>query len=421
MAKPMDVEDMNGSSDQPERRTHAGSLFQRALSMAVVEGDDRDTVHVKRLITGALLFSLLFPWPIVVQLLAADAPLAALAVSMSFVSSAIVLVVMWLRPTSYPGIFHVVVASNLGVSIALTLLFGGFLASGINFIWAITLTIGAVAVFGDRRAIAWLAVAVVAFVSTTVAAEVIGPLYENPDAELGASISFLIVMVFVFYLLWYYMKQRAQLQALSDGLLLNILPETIAERLKGSEDRIADEYPASSILFADVAGFTPMSAEMTPTDLVSLLDEVFSDFDDLVDACGLEKIKTIGDAYMVASGVPTPRHDHAQALCDLALDMQELVRSTTYGGRHLEFRIGVSSGPVVAGIIGSRKFSYDLWGDAVNTASRMESSGQPGRIQVTEATMRLVSDDFDCRPGGTIDVKGKGPMPVWFVEGRRST
>ena len=411
---------MSASDDHSQQPQAADSLFERALSMAVVEGDDRDTVHVKRLITGALLFSLLFPWPIIVQLAAADAPLAALAVSMSFFSSAIVLVVMWLRPTSYPGIFHVVVASNLGVSIALTLLFGGFLASGINFIWAITLTIGAVAVFGDRRAIVWLAVAVVAFVTTTVAAELIGPRYDNPDAELGASISFLIVMVFVFYLLWYYMKQRAELQALSDGLLLNILPESIAERLKDADGRIADEYDASSILFADVAGFTPMSADMTPAELVSLLDAVFSDFDELVDACGLEKIKTIGDAYMVASGVPTPRVDHAQALCDLALQMRDLVGRRTYGGRHLAFRIGISSGPVVAGIIGSRKFSYDLWGDAVNTASRMEAFGSPGRIQITEATERLVGDDFVCEPGGTIDVKGKGPMAVWFVEGRRA-
>jgi guanylate cyclase len=157
---------------------------------------------------------------------------------------------------------------------------------------------------------------------------------------------------------------------------------------------------------------------MTPTELVTLLDDVFRDFDALVEAKGLEKIKTIGDAYMVASGVPTPRDDHAQALCDLALEMRDHIRERTYGGRNIECRIGINSGPVVAGIIGNKKFSYDLWGDSVNTASRMESSGQPGRIQISEATMRHVSEDFVCEPGGIVDVKGKGPMSVWFVEGR---
>ncbi|MFZ0012568.1 MAG: adenylate/guanylate cyclase domain-containing protein [Acidimicrobiia bacterium] len=297
--------------------------------------------------------------------------------------------------------------------------FGDFLESGINFIWAIALTIGEVAVFGDRRAIAWLGVAAGALIVTSAAAEALGPLYENPSVELGAVISFLIVLVFVFWLFWYYVKQRAALQQLSDGLLLNILPEKIAEQLKTAEGRIADEYEASSILFADVAGFTPMSAEMTPKELVSLLDEVFSDFDALVKARGLEKIKTIGDAYMVASGVPTPRDDHAQALCDLALDMRDHIKERTYGGHSIECRIGINSGPVVAGIIGSQKFSYDLWGDAVNVASRMESIGQPGRIQITEATRRGVADEFVCMPGGVVDVKGKGPMPVWFVESRR--
>jgi guanylate cyclase len=410
---------MSGSIDRTPRPAPTDSLVQRALSLAVVEGDSRETAQVKRLITGAMWFSLLFPWPIVAQLLAEGAPLAALAVFMSFVSTTAVLIVIWLRPSWFFGIFHLVVASNLAVSVAMTLLFGGLLPSGVNFIWAITLTMGAVVVYADRRATAWLVVAIVALIASSAAATVIEPLYENPNAELSAVIVLSLVMTFVFFVFLYYMKQRAALQQLSDGLLLNILPGPIAERLKNSNDTIADEYDSSSILFADVAEFTPMSAEMTPTDLVSLLDEVFSDFDDLVDACGLEKIKTIGDAYMVASGIPTPRPDHAKALCDLALDMQELVRSRTYGGRHLEFRIGVSSGPVVAGVIGSKKFSYDLWGDSVNTASRMESFGQAGRIQITEATMSLIDDDFICEPGGIVEVKGKGPMPVWFVEGRR--
>lgn len=421
----MDFGGATGEKVRPDQgagqSSKINSLFQKALSLAVLDGDSRDRVHVKRLITGALWFSLLFPWPIIIQMLTSGAPLAALAVSGSFVSSAIVLVVMWRRPASYPGVFHVVVGSNLGVSIAMTLLFGGFLQSGINFIWAIALTIGAIAVFGDRRATVWLWVAGAALITTTAVAQARGPVYENPSAEWGAVISLLIVLIFVYYVFWYYVKQRESLQRLSDGLLLNILPERIAEQLKTSGGRIAEEYESISILFADVAGFTPMSAEMTPTELVSLLDEVFNDFDALVDAKGLEKIKTIGDAYMVASGVPTQRDDHAKALCDLALEMREHIQARTYAGHSIECRIGINSGPVVAGIIGSKKFSYDLWGDAVNTASRMESSGQPGRIQITEATMLLVADEFVCEPGGVIDVKGKGPMPVWFLEGRQPT
>lgn len=138
----------------------------------------------------------------------------------------------------------------------------------------------------------------------------------------------------------------------------------------------------------------------------------------MVESRGLEKIKTIGDAYMVAAGVPQARADHAHAICDLALDMQQMVDGRRFGGREISFRIGINSGNVVAGIIGTRKFSYDLWGDAVNVASRMESLGRAGRIQITEATWDLVHEDFICESGGLVDVKGKGQMSVWFLEGR---
>jgi class 3 adenylate cyclase/CHASE3 domain sensor protein len=211
-------------------------------------------------------------------------------------------------------------------------------------------------------------------------------------------------------------------QEKSENLLLNILPKDIAELLKKKpEDSIAEQYSEASILFADVVDFTPMSSQMKPIELVELLNRVFSQFDGLVEKYDLEKIKTIGDCYMVASGVPRPRQDHAQAITCLALDMQEIVRQSDYFGRKLTFRIGINSGPVVAGVIGRKKFIYDLWGDAVNTASRMESNGTGGLVQITQETYNLIYDDFLCEARGVIKVKGKGELPVWFVRGRKQT
>jgi class 3 adenylate cyclase len=208
-------------------------------------------------------------------------------------------------------------------------------------------------------------------------------------------------------------------QEKSENLLLNILPKDIADLLKNKPDSIAEQYSEASILFADVVNFTPMSSQMTPIELVELLNQVFSQFDDLVEKYDLEKIKTIGDCYMVASGVPRLRQDHAKVITQLALDMQEIVRKSDYFGRKLTFRIGINSGPVVAGVIGRKKFIYDLWGDAVNTASRMESNGTGGLVQITRETYNLINDDFICESRGVINVKGKGELPVWFVRGRK--
>jgi adenylate cyclase len=202
-------------------------------------------------------------------------------------------------------------------------------------------------------------------------------------------------------------------------LLLNILPKEISTALKAEQRTIADEYPAVSILFADAVGFTPMAVKMTPMELVDLLNQVFLCFDGLVEKYDLEKIKTIGDCYMVASGVPRSRPDHATALVNLALDMQAAVAGTLFGGRQLAFRIGINSGPVVAGIIGRKKFTYDLWGESVNLASRMESHGRTRCIQITRSTYELVRDAFDCETVGIIEVKGAGQMEVWHVRGNK--
>jgi class 3 adenylate cyclase len=174
-----------------------------------------------------------------------------------------------------------------------------------------------------------------------------------------------------------------------------------------------------TVLFADVVGFTPMSATMTPGELVELLDDVFTTYDAFAAELGLEKIKTIGDAYMVAAGVPAPRGDHADAIAELAIRMRDHAASTPFRGRQLSLRIGIDSGPLTAGVIGTHRFAYDLWGDTVNTASRMESGAPPGSIQVTPATCALIRERFVCEPRGTIEVKGKGPMETFILVSRR--
>ena len=205
--------------------------------------------------------------------------------------------------------------------------------------------------------------------------------------------------------------------ARSERLLTNVLPVPVAERLKAGEEPIADDVPAASVLFADIVDFTPYAAGLPAREVVRLLDGVFSTLDDLVDEHGLEKVKTIGDAYMVAAGVPTPRPDHAHALAAFALAARDRFATQQGLWPALELRIGIGSGPVVAGVIGHRRFLYDLWGDTVNTASRMESHGLPGRIQIDEETRRLLGDDFQIADRGMIEVKGKGLVHTWFLTG----
>jgi class 3 adenylate cyclase len=198
-----------------------------------------------------------------------------------------------------------------------------------------------------------------------------------------------------------------------------VLPPSISARLKSGSELIADGFDEASVLFGDIVGFTELSGRLPVEELAGLLNRVFSRFDDLAERHGLEKIKTIGDAYMVASGLPVPRADHAVVLADMALDMRDalaaVARDLTYP---LQIRIGIHAGPVVAGVIGKRKFIYDLWGDTVNTASRMESHGVPGEIQISEAMKALLGGAFELESRGEIQVKGKGAMVTYLLKGR---
>jgi guanylate cyclase len=316
---------------------------------------------------------------------------------------------------------------------------GGFVASSGMILWAIFAPLASLALLGVRRSIGWL----VAFFAVVVALSLLDPWLSAEPATLptGFGVVFFVlnvmgVTISAYVMLGYFVEQRQRAhraleqahraleseRARSEALLLNVLPEPIAKRLKAGEGVIAERYDSVSVLFADLVGFTSRSTVMAPEDLVSLLDRIFTAFDRLVDAEGLEKIKTIGDAYMVAGGLPEPRPDHLEAVARIALSMRETLETVRQesGEEWITLRIGIDSGPAVAGVIGRRKFIYDLWGDTVNTASRMESHGVPGEIQVTERVAAALGADFVTRLRGTVDVKGKGPMRTYFLD-RTST
>lgn len=233
----------------------------------------------------------------------------------------------------------------------------------------------------------------------------------------------------LFAIVFYALRDMARAEAAaereyerSESLLLNILPATVAARLKGPvAPVVADKYDAASILFADMAGFTARASDTSPEELVRFLNRVFTGFDRLVERHGLEKIKTTGDAYMVVSGVPKARPDHAEALADFAIEMRDSAAELTDPhGRAVPIRIGIAGGPVVAGVVGTKKLFYDIWGDAVNVASRMESTGEAGLIQVSQETQEQLRDKFVLEMRGPTEIKGKGRMVTWELIGRKT-
>jgi adenylate cyclase len=307
------------------------------------------------------------------------------------------------------------------------MLVGGFLASGGVGLWGILAPLGALVFLEVRQAIRWFGAFVVVFVVTGLLGELVFPDAGLPVAFTTTMLALNVVGAgsVAFLLLATFANQRdAALTALraeqqrSESLLMNVLPGSIAERLKAATQSIADHFDSATILFADVVDFTPLSGRLPPAEVVGILDQLFSHFDKLVERHGLEKIKTIGDCYMAAAGVPDPLPDHARKAALLALDMRDAVATSAVAGQPgLELRIGMNSGPVVAGVIGTKRFLYDLWGDSVNTASRMESNGTPGEIQITRTTYELLKGEFACRRRGTIEVKGKGQMETWYLDG----
>lgn len=300
---------------------------------------------------------------------------------------------------------------------SLMIALGGFVQGSAVIMWALICPMGAMLFDEPRHAPRWF----LAFVGLVALSGFLQPYLDfsnnlSPEVMIFFFVINLIgVGALIFLMVFYFVGQKNAFQEKSEALILNILPKEIAAILRDEQRTIANYFEGASVLFADVVGFTSMSATMTPHELVKLLDEVFSQFDDLTEKYELEKIKTIGDCYMVASEIPRPRADHAQALTRMALEMRDYVSKHEFQGRKLTFRIGLNSGPVVAGVIGRKKFIYDLWGEVVNTASRMESHGREGFVQITRATYEMIKDEFVCESRGMIDEKGTGQMETWFV------
>ena len=299
---------------------------------------------------------------------------------------------------------------------------GGFAASGVLMTWSVLAPICALMFQTVRQALWWFA-AFLALLAVSLYFDDQVANWARPSDHRTSMLFFGMNLigpsVAIFLSMLYFVQAFRREHARSEGLLLNILPGPIAERLKQGQEVIADRFSEVTILFADIVDFTKLSARVTPEELVRMLNAVFSAFDRLSDRHGLEKIKTIGDAYMVVGGLPEPRPDHAEAVAEMALDMQsEMGRLGAELGKPIGLRIGIDTGPVVAGVIGTRKFAYDLWGDAVNTASRMESQGVANGIQLTEGAYRQLNDTYICEARGVVDVKGKGDLPTYLLKGK---
>jgi guanylate cyclase len=397
-------------------------LVEPALSLGADPADSGDLRFRKRLLVGIalLILPIAFLWGCLY--FAIGEPWVALT-PWGYVAGSIVSIVVfaWTRNFAFlrtAQLLLILIAPALGM-----IMLGSLDESSNVVVWSLLAPLGAVAFGRPERAWPWFGAFVLTIVLSLGLAELVRPdAADLPNAFVRTFdvLNIVAVSFVALLLLVTFARGRADAQERVEALLLNILPDEVAERLQQDPSTIADHFDNVSILFADVVDFTPMSSRLDAREVVGLLDRLFTSFDELVDRYEVEKIKTIGDCYMVAAGVPRHRADHAQALANVALEMRECARaclpeSSTYD---LRLRIGISSGPVVAGVIGRRRFLYDLWGDTVNMASRMESHGTPDTIQITRSTWELLADEFETHSRGLVDVKGKGEVETWVLVGR---
>lgn len=332
----------------------------------------------------------------------------------------VVLVALHWWPHRFAAVMHWLSGGDMVIIALATMALGGMGFSGFHMLWAFASVMIALIALSRSAAAAWFGLYSVAVAITVVGGSWLDTGERPQSVAADTAINVVGASSLIFLVMVYFVRQRELFQQQSDDLLNNILPAPIAEKLKVVSAVIADRYEMATVLFADVVGFTPMTADMDADELVGLLDDIFTTLDTIAEQIGLEKIKTVGDEYMVAAGVPQERVDHAHAMAEFALATQHVVGQRDFGGHHIELRVGMHSGPVVAGIIGQAKFSYDLWGDTVNTASRLETFGVPGEIHLSRATRDLIADRFECEQRGMVALKGKGETETWFLRGRRT-
>jgi class 3 adenylate cyclase len=385
----------------------------------------RDAPYETRIRTASLVvgagFITVLACGWVVTYFALGLPLSA-AIPLGYQLVTLVTLTLFLRT----GNFRIVALTQLTLMLVLPFLLqwslGGFVDGSAVAIWAFVAPLGAILFLGGRAAVPWFA----GFGALTVVSALVDGRLPSRADEIPEWISLTFFVVnFVgpaataFLLLQYFLRALERERGRSERLLLNVLPAAVVERLK-DEGQVAEHAEEVTVLFADLVEFTAIADRLDPREVVDLLGEIFGAFDELVDASGLEKIKTLGDGYLVAAGIPLSRPDHAEAAADLALAMQGALAALPRARREgLHLRVGLDSGPVVAGVIGRRRFSYDLWGDTVNTASRMQSHARPGEIQVTERTYERLRRTFDLELREGLEVKGKGPMRAYVLRGRR--
>jgi adenylate cyclase len=404
-------------------RSSLDRVVRRLALLGVAETDTDETRAQKAALTlaTALITLLAIVWVGTYWVL--GLPQAA-AIPFAYQVASVASLVVFARSKNYRFLRSSQAAMMTLLPFLLQWTLGGYVASSAVSLWALVATIGTLFFFTAEESIPWF----IAFLALTLLSGLLDPTLSQDPAAIPdpLRIAFFVlnvtgVSLTAYLLLQYAVRARDEAFARSEGLLLNVLPKAIAQRLKREPGVIAEAHDEVTVLFADVVDFTPFTERTEPKRVVGVLDEIFSSFDALAERHGLEKIKTIGDAYMVASGLPEPRPDHAEAMAEMALDMQdEFGRVCEPLGLDLAIRIGMESGPVTAGVIGRHKFIYDLWGDTVNRASRMESHGLAGRIQVGETAYRRLFERYMFEDRGEIEVKGKGRRRAYLLLGRRT-
>jgi len=399
------------------RRWTPTNPLRRALAIADAPGDDDDTHLRKRVGVIAGVATIIAPLTLPIQ--APDNPLS-MPFAIALAAYALVNLVVLARTRAFERYVVALIAGGVVFVPAATFLGGGLTGSSSGLVWGFLVPAYAIMAMGPRRAAPWFVV----YLSVVVVLVVLDPIARDSSTPPGYTLQVfgvvqntVVPLAIVFLLLLYTDTRRRAAEARVDELLTNAIPASIAARLKHGERRIAERYPDTTVLFADIAGFTPWAQATAPDRVVELLDDLFTRFDALAATHGLEKIKTIGDAYMAVAGAPLPRADHAVAAVGLALAMLEAVVAwRAEHGIGLQVRVGLASGPVVAGVIGQQRLSFDLWGETVNLAARMESSGASGRIQVAASTAQLIEGRWALEPRD-VDVKGLGPMRTYLVAG----